>query len=290
MTSLDLIPAEPHVLDAAQDPTQAVVALLEQSKLLLAQATRLEDVVEWKARAGALEAYTRQRDLGKEAELSAQEIVRRAERRIGQLIQERQSYGPKSCPDGGTTGQFPSPRTFFAGGRDRDETYKLAQTNDDVFEAAVAEARAEENLSRANVVRKVQQAKPASAPAPAPGKVDKSRVGVAQREDEIRSLAAAGHTTPQIAAKLGVTEDAVARIASRIGVQTASSVLGRVRRVDSNRVVEETVAGADALIFGLDLIDFTELDPECLQRWVDSLSNSLRSLNRLHKQLKETIQ
>lgn len=165
-TSLAVVlPDDPSALDRVPDPAAAMVALVDQARLMLAQATGMEglaDVIEWKSRAEAIRVYTQQKDMGREAELSAAEIVRRAERRIGQLIREGQDSGEiaKSkwdrSPDGKS--RLPSTADFLPpGARTQTEIRALTDgVSDEQFDEAIAEAKGEGNLSRANTLRKVK--------------------------------------------------------------------------------------------------------------------------------------
>jgi ribosome-binding protein aMBF1 (putative translation factor) len=162
---VDLLPARPETLDTVSDPARTVIVYLERARTWLVQATELDEICEAKSRAAAIQAYVTQKQLGEEAEMAAAELVRRAERRIDQLIQEGQDRGDisskgrpsENCPRGDN---FPtrSPREFTGtGGRARSDMRILGRdSSDEAFDQAVAEARAEQNLSRANVARKLK--------------------------------------------------------------------------------------------------------------------------------------
>lgn len=250
----ELVPIVPTeaALEQATDPAQYVALACERAKAWLADALEhgeIEQIVELKSQAEAMRIYTQQKQLGKDAELSAAEIVRRAERGIGLAIRRGQEDGTIAKPGdiggagspgvrGGVPGlarrQDLDRPADVAQVRDSSELtplYAQATATDDEFEQAIEEAKAEENLSRANVVRKLKKE------APAPTK----------RPD----------------------------------------VLRKTRHIDSNRVVAETVSALEGLSIGVGLIEAASLDPTKVEDWATSLSNSLRSLNRLHKQLKE---
>jgi hypothetical protein len=161
----ELLPARPETLDGVLDPGQAVVRYLEQATLWLAQATELDDVCEAKSRSSAIEVYVTQKALGKDAELAAAELVRRAERRIDQLVKEGQARGeiatrgrPPKNSSRGKSFSDRSPTEFLRpSGRQNHELRLLGSgSTDEVFEVAVAEAKAERNLSRRNVARKIK--------------------------------------------------------------------------------------------------------------------------------------
>ena len=100
----------------------------------------------WHRCLSAPEAVIREKELGFDAQLAATEIVRRCERRIGELTQR----GPGRPKETDRVG------SVFSGGHERTDHYAMAGASPDDFDAAIAEARAEKNLSRANVVRKLQ--------------------------------------------------------------------------------------------------------------------------------------
>lgn len=168
-----------RTLDGAAQAA-AVTAMLSHSRTGLLAAIAAHDlpqIVEWKAKGAAIQEIAKQVRLGKELRLDADEFVRRAERGLGVAIREGQAAG---------TVLGPGKKNFHAGG------YALAKTrlndelipspmeyataselsgankpgegiygmtdgvSDEQFEDAVAEARAEGNLSRANVARKAK--------------------------------------------------------------------------------------------------------------------------------------
>ena len=110
------------------------------------------------ARAGALATFTRQRDLGHDAELSAQEIVRRCERRIGGLVRAGQEAGEIRSPRSGGGPRSPydrggctvnvhlspnesqiSPAEFLESRKERRDSYAMT---DDVTAERSEEAKA----------------------------------------------------------------------------------------------------------------------------------------------------
>src|SRR5690606_25363696 len=138
--------------------------------------------------AATLRTATVQKQLGKDAELAATELVRRAERAIGQGIRAGQEAGeiadrgykgkPSSpytrirngaeehiqpqVPDTITT--LPSPRDFLGHAQERVDVYAMTDdVSEEEFEQAISDAKDEGNLSRANVVRHI---KPDKAPKP----------------------------------------------------------------------------------------------------------------------------
>jgi hypothetical protein len=109
------------------------------------------------------------------------EMLRRAERAVGQAVRNGQDAGeimtrqdgyPRSdyvARRGGVetvvhvarrhdipSAKKVSPDAYLPHGSDRNASYRMADASDERFEGVLAEARAEGNLSRANVVRKVK--------------------------------------------------------------------------------------------------------------------------------------
>lgn len=168
---LPMIPETPEALDFVANPGAMMVALVDQARALLEQAKGLDGiavVLEAKSRAEAIRVYVQQKDMGKEAELSAAEIVRRAERRIGELIREGQAEGTirgnGQRSSEAVHDDYSLSVTEAAGVNFRSQVTAMYDLVDDVpeeaFEEAIAEAKAEGNLSRANLTRKIKKVPP----------------------------------------------------------------------------------------------------------------------------------
>lgn len=238
-------------LDELADPGQYVIVACERAKTWLAHALEhgdIEQIVELKSQAEAIRVYTAQKELGHDAELSAAEIVRRAERGLGLAVRQGQATGTvRSQADNHRPGHdnryrdeddtLMSSRDIFGGnGWERRDAFVMADdASDEDFEEVIAEAKAEGNLSRANVVRKVR------------GETPKT---TADRNELLR-----GH-----------------------------------RRPDANRIVREAVYSLEGIVITLNLVEPDRIDPAEAGHWADSLSNSIKSLNRLVRQLKESTQ
>ncbi len=121
-----------------------------------------------------------------------------------------------------------------------------------------------------------------------PSKGDRSPKASAQRRNLIRQLAGQGNSSEQIGARIGILDQTVRNIAREEGITIpADEALGaRTRKkIDSNRIVRETVAMLEGLDMGLQLINFEDLDPAEIEGWATSLGNSIRVLTGLKKQL-----
>ena len=88
--------ADPDVIERSADPAGFVVQACQRAKAWLREALEhggIEQIAEIKSQAEAVRVYTAQKQLGKDAQLAAAEIVRRAERGIGVAIRRGQQDG-----------------------------------------------------------------------------------------------------------------------------------------------------------------------------------------------------
>ena len=297
-TATPALPDDVAVLDAVADPAQTVVAMLDRAKSWLEHASTADipDVVDHKARAEAIRTYVAQRELGKDAELSAAEIVRRAERRIGVLIRQGQAEGAvlqrgQRTHEGDALNEcIFSPKSVLTSARETTEIYAVTDdVSDEQFDAGLAEAKDEGNLSRANVVRKVKKAagKQTAADKIADAADAHPAEGRADRIAEARRMAAEGHTSRQIGKAIGIKD--MPGFTARHGIDVpADASVRNSHRHDANRIVDETVHMLAGCVIGLELVDdLDDLDPERVDDWIGSLADSLRALNKFGKQLKE---
>ena len=302
--------ADPGVVERAADPAEFIVAACERAGAWLRQALErgeIEQIAEVKSQAEAVRVYTQQKQLGAEAQLAAAEIVRRAERGIAVAIRRAQQQGRiakrgdrggRGAPGvyGGNPGDTRGDhlglaRPFFKHPSERADAYVMADgAADDDFEATLAAAKAEGNLSRANVVRKIRQRR---GPVPGPGKQvpvpgGNSPAAGQARRDRIARHAGEGMSSRQIAARLAIGEQRVREIAREHGITIpADAVLGRTRRHDANRIVRETARALEGLAMSVQLVNPAGLDPAQAAEWAASLACSLRVLSKFVRQMKE---
>lgn len=177
---------DPSEIDKLDDEArgQLITQALVESKSWLAVATKGTDptpIAEFRAWAATVAEATKQRNLAQDIQLDAQEMVRRAERGIGLAVRNGQEagtikkqyehdhtvnrYGPSLPSSEKKTRQ--SPTDFFPGGGGaQTATYAMTDdVTDEAFDTALTEAKAEGNLSRANVVRKVTGTGSSTSPA-----------------------------------------------------------------------------------------------------------------------------
>lgn len=171
-----------RTLDGAAQAA-AVTAMLSHSRTGLLAAIAAHDlpqIVEWKAKGAAIQEIAKQVRLGKELRLDADEFVRRAERGLGVGIRHGQSRGDiasavevASAAGKVARGLFTSRQNALTKPADTDFAARSELSgngtkgqygiygmtdgvSDEQFEEAIAEARTEGNLSRANVARKAK--------------------------------------------------------------------------------------------------------------------------------------
>lgn len=116
--------------------------------------------------------------------------------------------------------------------------------------------------------------------------VEKSRDAVEDRKERMRSMASEGHTSRQIAAELGLSEEGCRATMRREGIEIPADKVSRnARRLNANRIVENIVMDAENLTEGLNLVDFAELDHDRLGEWADALVKAKRTLESFIKRL-----
>jgi len=312
MAAVLALAADPDVIERSADPAEFVVQACERAKAWLREALEhgeIEQVAEIKSQAEAIRVYTTQKRLGTDAQLAAAEIVRRAERGIGVAIRrgqqdgeiakrgDRRSHGTPSVHAGNPNGRHDdhlgSPASFFRHGDERADTYAMTDgVSDADFEDAIGEAKAEGNLSRANVVRKIRQQRriPPAPDGQVPDPADRAPEAAARRLELLADFAARGMSSGQIGERLGMGDDRVRQVAREHGIGIrADAVLGRARRLDSNRIVRETVHALEGLVMGVELADPAGLEPAEAAEWAASMTRSIRLLSRFVRQVKEAI-
>jgi hypothetical protein len=302
--------ADREQIERSADPAGFVVAACERAKAWLTEALEhgeIGQIAELKSQAEAVRVYTAQKQLGKDAQLAAAEIVRRAERGIGLAVRRGQQHGQIArrgdrggCGAPGVRGGNPgdtrgehldSPAGFFRNGKERADCYAMADgVSDADFEAALGQAKSDGDLSRATVVRKICQRRgyPAATGGPVPDPADRSVEATARRRDLISKFAANGMSSRQIGERLGISADRVRQVAREHEIDIrADAVLGRARRPEAGRIVRETVHALEGLAMGVQLADPAGLDPAEAARWAASMTRSIRVLSKFLRQMKE---
>jgi hypothetical protein len=116
----------------------------------------------------------------------------------------------------------------------------------------------------------------------------KTRADVQQRRERMQAMASEGHSSRQIAAALGLSEEGCRATMRDAGIDVpADRVMRNTRRVDANRILEHIVSDAENLTEGAQLIDYAAVDPDRLGEWIDSLVASHKKLASFIRQLKD---
>lgn len=297
--STDLVLPDVADLDLADDPAGQIVLACERAKAWLASgiAISIEAIVDTKAQAAAIAAFAIQKQLGKDAELAALEVQRRAERGTGLAIRRGQEAG--EIMRRGDAGAMPKPGVHAGGGvpGTARNTHLVRPTDiapinelssngsgiyamtddvtDEQFDAAIEAAKAEQNLSRANVVRKVKA----------------RAVPAGEQVDRIRDLAGKGWHSTQIGKELGLKADRVKRIANAYDIAlTGDKSVSKTHNIDATRVARQTVLDLAAITSSLAILDGRgqiNVSRDEAQEWADSLKDSMRALNRFSRQIQE---
>lgn len=278
----------------------SVIDYLSQARTWLATCVEItgpEEIARAKAEIATAAEATKQLHLSREIQLDAQEMVRRAEYALGKSIRKGQAEGTiRDRSHGGPRSDYErggqvvrvdrtadssaiSPKEFLPNGHDAHEVYAMTDgaPEPEQFDAAIDEAKAEGNLSRANVVRKVKKQT---------GPTTRD-----QRADLIADLAAQGYSSRQMPAKVGVTEESVRQIARDYDIEIpADKAIGRTRRVNSTQVVVNTATALEGLVAGTELVDFDALDLVEVRQWAASLNDSLKKLQRFATQIRKATQ
>ena len=115
---------------------------------------------------------------------------------------------------------------------------------------------------------------------------DNSRQAVANRRERLREMASEGYTSRQMAQALSLTEEGCRDILRKEKIDVpADKAVGRIKRHDSNRIIERIVADAENLVEGVNLVEFADLDRAQLAGWLKSLQASRDKLGAFIRRL-----
>jgi ParB-like chromosome segregation protein Spo0J len=118
------------------------------------------------------------------------------------------------------------------------------------------------------------------------GLVDGSRDAIQERQERMRTMASEGYSSRQIAAAVGVSDKHVRATMLRLGVEVpADKAIGKIKRHDSTRILEQIVNDAENLTDGAELINFSDIDRAQLPTWVRSLQVSRDKLGAFIRRL-----
>lgn len=305
-SDLALVASEPQLLDTYDDQSRAVVALCEQARTLLANAVEARDV-DWlkrvKADAKTIATIVKERKLGEEAALAANEIILRAIRDLAIVVKAAVQDGTAPREAQRTDIQLNAhgiqllkPIEVFGHERTRGDAYVMAEIDDETFDSVLAQAKADKKLSRSHLVRCIKEMLAATADATACGEgiaepdtppIDRSRAGQQLRIETIRDMAAKGYSSHQIANAIHIGAERVRLLARREGIDiTADAFVGRRPQIDVENVIEQTVLALSGIAMGLSMIDdIPSIDAAKRREWLEALEPSLAALTRLKKEL-----
>lgn len=121
--------------------------------------------------------------------------------------------------------------------------------------------------------------------------VGKTKAAVAERRAEIKRLTAAGYRQSEIGARLGMNTQVVANLQHRLGIASVEVMFGRSRRIDVNRVMAGIVAGVSVPQTSIDLLNgnWGQLDRDMLAGWVESLNESIATLQKMRANLRKEL-
>lgn len=266
-----VVATEPTSLVAVDDQCAAVEAWAETCSSV----PELRDATN---KLAAIDEYLIRTSVSGRSRVAA--AMRRLEVRIGKLLGPSE-VGANQHTQGGVQRDEPlSPQQRHA--------FREMAAHEDEVEAVIAESTDDKPASRRSVMDRIKNAK---AKNPVPTGSGKSRAELDAKATKAKQMAAEGYTSRQIAAEIGISVEHMSAYRRRHDFEVpADAVIGRSRRVDSNRVVNESVQSLEGIVLGLALVDFDDLDPAQIDDWATSLTTSLRTLSKFSRRIKEMTQ
>lgn len=304
--STDLVPAaNMAALDALDPETRelAITSALEQANSWLAHVDRatepVENIANFRAYVITVAEASRRLKVSKECQVRAGAVVRHSERTLGLSIREGQERGEiaRTGQQGGRAVLPPhahQPRSDSTlllpsdlvgkselSGNDAGIYHLTDGVTDEQFEVAVEVAQEEGNISRANVVRKIREiAEPST-----------YREQQDAKWARVVDMAERGYTSPQIAREVDMSYEGLRLGAKKRGIDIrADRVVGKVRRLDTNRIIRQSVIDLEGIAAGLALINPDDIDQDEAQTWVDSLNQSIKAIAKARTVIKESLQ
>lgn len=281
-------------LDSMSPEMQAIATtgMLDQCRQWLIRAVAAPppplEAAEFKAFVSMIAEATKQKKLSEEIRLDADEMVRRSERALGLSIREGQKtgsvrtngerdvvanqYGAAAFPIAESSKA--SPGDYFNHHTDISQTYAVTDNvSDEQFDAALSAAKDEGNLSRRNVVRKVQE-------------LGTYREQQDEKWESVAELSAQGFTSAQIAREIKMTESGLRESAKRKGIEFPADKLAGTKRINALEVLERIVLGFEVTESSLDLVSYENVTKEQAAEWSNRLEAPLRAIRAMHTELK----
>ena len=279
----------------------AISQMLDKAKSYLEVAMRQADapraIADFKAEIIAVAQYAKQKKVSEEIQIDATTMVRRAERSLGVAIREGQERGEIEVPsetysyEARKREAAKQDREFHEPARPRVTDYAesndLSRTRngiyavtdgvtDEEFDAALNAAKEEGKPTRANVVRKIKEAKSEEVPEPSgPGSTLPEEI-----RERVEELASQGVSSRNIGAELGIDKSTVTRMLN-----------GRSKPVKGNntqKIMErltDSLWGMRQSLQTITAVD-SDLDPDQVAAWSKELRSTSAELNRIKNLLK----
>lgn len=108
-----------------------------------------------------------------------------------------------------------------------------------------------------------------------------------KRAADIKRLASEGHIAAQIADELGIGAPQVKKIAKQHKITLPDAAIGRVRKIDSRKIIEQTVLAIEGAGTGLDLVNMNDLTRTDCAEWTERITESLKPISKLRRKLSE---
>ena len=110
-----------------------------------------------------------------------------------------------------------------------------------------------------------------------------------EKTETIRELAGQGYRSEQIASRVDLSAATVRVYANEAGIELPDKAIGKVAKINSRRVIEQTVLGLEASAQSLNTlpVSFDEITPDEASDWSEAVADALRIFRRFHKQLQE---
>lgn len=289
--ALDKVSAEVAVSDMlSQAHDWMTTALAATDVPATVKASSIKDV---RAYLATVQEATRQKDLSKGIQEDATEMVRRAEYALGRAIREGQEHGEIASQ--GDIGRnrtslsevlasptdFARPGELYGNGHGNQSTGILGMADNaepEEFEQALADAKEEGNLTRANVGRHIEA-------------ISAKSSAQQSKWAEVRRLAEEERwASRDINARLHiyVRDNDFRREATKRGISfPADVVFSKKKQLQSLDIIQRAVTSAAVTAEALGIVSTDDVTPEQAAEWLPELTRGIRALNHLKTQLKE---
>ena len=262
-----VLASEPTSLVAVNDQCAAVEAWAEECQSI----PELKDATN---RLAAIDEYLSRTSTEGRGRVAA--AMRRLEVRIGILLPPRQQ-GRQLLQRAEEVGLGQTDRS----------TFRHMAEHAEVVEEVIAESTDDAPPSRRSVLDRIKTAQTNN---PAPADPPRNRP-LAERAEQIRTLASRNLTSPQIADEVGISAEHVRSIAKRADIELPADALfrGGFRKKDPNRIIDAIVDNATPEPTALAFVAYSELDRERLEEWASSLTEAIKSLTTIRKNIQKEL-